>query len=211
MASAVAGRQLTEIDLIFRRSRRRAQARRRRPLRRHPLAWRSVYATVLALGLLAVAAESTKIEGSTANAKPPATRAVQPSLSAGCPVPAAFRRAFAAAAARNGISTSLLVATAYEESRMNANARSGAGAQGLLQLMPATAHDLGVAGEGAAANIFAGARYLREQLNRFGDLDLALAAYNAGPTAIDRIGHAPLLSLRYAKNVEARAAALSGC
>ena len=175
------------------------------------MAWRSVYASVLALALLAVAAESTRIEGSSAKPRPSAARLAKPALSPSCRVPVTYRAAFAAAAARTGVPASLLVATAYEESRMNPNARSAAGALGLLQLMPDTAHDLGIAGDGPAANILAGARYLREQLTRFGDLDLALAAYNAGPTAIDRAGHAPLGSLRYAKNVEARAALLSGC
>ena len=55
---------------------------------------------------------------------------------------------------------SLLVATAYEESRMNPKAHSGAGATGLLQLMPATARELRVDGDDPAANVLAGARYL---------------------------------------------------
>jgi soluble lytic murein transglycosylase-like protein len=166
---------------------------------------------LLALALLAVAAESTRLEGSTANAKPPAKRAVAPSLSAACPVPAAFRSAFAKASAQTGVPASLLVATAYEESRMDPSAHSGAGARGLLQLMPSTARELGLEGNEPSANVLGGARYLRGLLDRFGDLDLALAAYNAGPTAIQRAGHAPLASLRYAKNVEARAGLLTGC
>jgi soluble lytic murein transglycosylase-like protein len=107
------------------------------------------------------------------------------------------------------VPASLLVATAYEESRMDAGALSGAGARGLLQLMPATAREVGLGGDGPAANVLAGARYLRGLLKRFDDVELALAAYNAGPTAIEHAGHAPLGSLRYAKNVEARAAVLS--
>ena len=209
MASAVAA-GLSQIDLRFRRSQRRAEARRRRPVRRHPLAWRSVYASVLALAVLAVAAESTRIEGSSAKARPSAAQPAKPALFPACPVPVAYRAAFQTAAARTRVPTSLLVATAYEESRMDPNALSGAGARGLLQVMPATARELG-AGEDTAANILAGARYLHRQLDRFGDLDLALAAYNAGPTVIDRAGHAPIVSLRYAKNVEARAALLRAC
>jgi soluble lytic murein transglycosylase-like protein len=200
---------LSEIDLRFRRSRRQAAARHRRPRRRHPLAWRSVYAVLLAFAVLAVAAESTRLEGSNASAKPTARRTAAPALSPACPVPAAFRSAFASAAARTGVPASLLVATAYEESRMNPAALSDAGARGLLQLMPGTAQEVGLRSDQPAANVLAGARYLRLLLDRFGDVDLALAAYNAGPTAIERLGHAPAESLRYAKNVEARAALLS--
>jgi soluble lytic murein transglycosylase-like protein len=199
---------LSEIDLRFRRSRRQAAARHRRPRRRHPLAWRSVYAALLALAVLAVAAESTRLEGSSAST--PAARLVAAlALSPGCPVPAAFRAAFARASAQTAIPASLLVATAYEESRMDPRAHSGAGALGLLQVMPGTARSVGLTAYEPGANVLAGARYLRQLLNRYGDVDLALAAYNAGPTTIDRAGHAPVGSLRYAKNVEARAAVLS--
>jgi soluble lytic murein transglycosylase-like protein len=200
---------LSEIDLRFRRSRRQAAARHRRPRRRHPLAWRSVYAIVLAVALLAVAAESTRLEGSNAKAKPPVQRPAARTLSPACPVPASFRTAFASASSQTGVPAALLVATAYEESRMDPGARSGAGARGLLQLMPSTAQEVGLVSDDPAANVLAGARYLRLLLDRYGDVELALAAYNLGPTTIDRVGHAPPAQLRYAKNVEARAALLS--
>ena len=199
---------LSEIDLRFRRSRRQAAARHRRPRRRHPLAWRSVYAALLALAVLAVAAESTRLEGSSAST-PAARRVAAPALQPACPVPVAFRAAFARASAQTAVPASLLVATAYEESRMDPAAHSGAGALGLLQVMPGTAREVGLTAYEPGANVLAGARYLRELLNRYGNVDLALAAYNAGPTTIDRAGHAPVGSLRYAKNVEARAAVLS--
>jgi soluble lytic murein transglycosylase-like protein len=200
---------LSEIDLRYRRSRRQAAARHRRPRRRHPLAWRSVYAALLALAVIAVAAESTPLEGSSASTARAPRRAAGPTLSPACPVPAAFRSAFAKAAAQTAVPASLLVATAYEESRMNPGARSGAGALGLLQVMPGTARELGLTAYEPRATVLAGARYLRQLLNRYGDVELALAAYNAGPATIDRVGHAPAESLRYAKNVEARAAVLS--
>jgi soluble lytic murein transglycosylase-like protein len=127
-------------------------------------------------------------------------------------VPRPFRAAFARAAAETAVPLSLLVATAYEESRMNPGARSATGAVGLLQLMPATARALRLGGEDPAANVVAGARYLRQLLDRFGSVELALSAYNAGPTAVERAGGAPTLStLRYAKNVEARESRLVGC
>ena len=96
---------------------------------------------------------------------------------------------------------------------MDPRARSRAGARGLLQLMPRTARALGTNPDDPRASINAGARYLSQLLGRFGgDLELALAAYNAGPTAVEKAGRAPsLATLRYAKNVEARAVKLASC
>jgi soluble lytic murein transglycosylase-like protein len=202
---------LAEIELGFARSRRRAAARRRPRRRRGLLALRSVRAGVLALVLLAMLAESTRLEAS--NAKPQMRRAVQvASARAACPVPKAFRSAFAAAAAQTRVPLPLLVATAYEESRMDPAARSAAGAKGLLQVMPSTARALRLDGDDPTANVFAGARYLRQLLDRFDSLELALAAYNAGPTAVERAGGAPTIAtLRYVKNIEARTSSVAGC
>jgi soluble lytic murein transglycosylase-like protein len=202
---------LAELELQFSRSRRRASLRRKLPPKRSPLAWRSVRAMGLAVLLLAAVAESTGLE--SLSAKSPAHRIVAaPQISAACPVPKAFRATFAGASARTGVPLSVLVATAYEESRMNSHARSGAGALGLLQVMPGTARELRLRGDDPATNVLAGARYLRQMLVRFGSLDLALAAYNAGPTAVQRAGGAPTVAtLRYVKNIEARAALLAGC
>jgi soluble lytic murein transglycosylase-like protein len=171
-----------------------------------------VRAGALALVLLAAVAESTPLDGSNAKSAARANVAVAPSLGVGCPVPARFRTAFASASATTGVSAALLVATAYEESRMNPRARSSVGARGLLQLMPATAHQLRLDGAAPATNVLAGARYLKEMISRFDSLELGLAAYNAGPTAVERSGGAPTIStLRYVKNVELRAAELVGC
>ena len=211
MAAESSWRNLSEMELSFKRSRRRARALRREPVRRSPVAWRSVRAGALALVLLAVVAESTRLETSTA--KPPAAvKKAAPTLSPRCPIPLQFRSAFASAAAKTGMPVSLLVATAYEESRMDPSAHSGAGARGLLQLMPGTARELRLDGDDPADNVLAGASYLRQMLSRFGSVDLALAAYNAGPTAVERAGRAPsLATLRYVKNVEARAGLLVSC
>ena len=207
----MAWRNLSEMDLQFARSRRRATTRRKLPPKRRPAAWRSVRAVVLALVLLTVVAESTRLESS--NAKPPARRAVAaPTVSATCPVPRPFRSAFATASTTTGVPLSVLVATAYEESRMDPEARSGAGARGLLQVMPGTARELGLESGSPAGNVLAGARYLRQMIDRFGSLDLALAAYNAGPSAVEQAGGAPTAAtLRYVKNIEARAGLLAGC
>jgi soluble lytic murein transglycosylase-like protein len=96
---------------------------------------------------------------------------------------------------------------------MNPRALSETGARGILQLMPRTAKAMAVTPADPRANILAGAHYLEQLISRFGgDLELALAAYNAGPTAVEKLGRAPSLeTLRYAKNVEARAASLAAC
>jgi soluble lytic murein transglycosylase len=86
----------------------------------------------------------------------------------------------------------LLKAVIAAESHFDPGAVSQKGAQGLMQLMPATARQLGVDDALAAeANVRGGARYLRELVDRFGDLSRALAAYNAGPAVVDRYGGIP--------------------
>ncbi len=103
-----------------------------------------------------------------------------------------LRPAAAAAAARNGISPDLVDIVARQESGYRSNAVSRAGAIGVMQLMPATARLLGVDPHDPLGNIEGGARYLRMLLDRFGGrVDLALAAYNAGPAAVDRYGGIP--------------------
>jgi soluble lytic murein transglycosylase-like protein len=110
-------------------------------------------------------------------------------------LPAAARPyagAIARAAAAEGVDPALLSSVAWTESGFRAQARSGAGALGLMQLMPATAAGLGVDPLDPEQALAGGARYLRTQLDRCGGrADLALAAYNAGPTAVRRHGGVP--------------------
>ena len=97
------------------------------------------------------------------------------------------------AAKTNGVDPRLLAAVARRESAFNPTAVSPVGACGLMQLMPATARYLGVTNVfDAKENVHGGARYLRTLLDTFdGDLDLTLAAYNAGPGAVQRYGGVP--------------------
>lgn len=95
-------------------------------------------------------------------------------------------------ARRYNLSPALLEALVWQESRWRHDAVSPAGARGLAQLMPGTARELGVDPDDPFANLEGGARYLRLQLNRFdGNLELALAAYNAGPARVAREGGIP--------------------
>lgn len=100
---------------------------------------------------------------------------------------------FAEAAARYGVSEKLLKSVAKAESNFNPSAVSKAGAIGVMQLMPATARSLGVTDPyDARQNIMGGAKYLKENLDRFGgNVSLALAAYNAGPNAVQKYGGIP--------------------
>jgi soluble lytic murein transglycosylase-like protein len=201
---------LAEIDLVFARSRRASARKRATPTRRAAINRRTVRAVAIALILLGFIGETTRVEMAPAKSSAP-KHAV--AIAQSCGIPTGFADAFGNASRDSGLSLSLLAAVAWEESRMDPQALSGAGAEGLLQLMPGTARAVAIKEKSPRANIVAGARYLRLMVDRFhGDLELALAAYNAGPTAVERAGAAPSLgTLRYAKNVEARAASLAGC
>ena len=130
-----------------------------------------------------------------------------------CPIPRRFRTAFVRAARDTGFQLSMLVAVAEVESRFQPDAVSSADARGLLQVLPSTARSLKLDPDTPATNVLAGARYLRLLLDRYSSTDLALAAYNAGPTAVDHAGGiAPTAeTVAYVENVQARWRALAGC
>lgn len=107
-------------------------------------------------------------------------------------IPAEYAAKVAELSLRFDLSPSLIEALVWQESRWRQSAVSPVGARGLAQLMPGTARDLGVNPFDALQNLEGGARYLRQQLDRFdGDLEKALAAYNAGPGRVIRAGGIP--------------------
>jgi soluble lytic murein transglycosylase-like protein len=122
-------------------------------------------------------------------------------------VPEHLTQEIADASRTHGVDPRLIAAVARRESAFNANAVSPVGACGIMQLMPATARYLGVNNIfNSRENIFAGARYLRTLLDTFhGDLDLTLAAYNAGPGAVRRFNGVPPYreTQAYVRNVRA--------
>lgn len=103
-----------------------------------------------------------------------------------------FQPLVAHAGAQYGVSPALIDAIAHVESRYNPGAVSPAKAVGIMQLMPATAREMGVDARDAGANIRGGTAYLRHLLDRFdGDLVRTIAAYNAGPGAVIKAGGVP--------------------
>lgn len=96
-----------------------------------------------------------------------------------------------AAAVKHGIPEDLFLRLVQKESGWNPQAVSPKGATGLAQLMPDTAARLGVDPTDPVDNLYGGARYLRMMYDRFGSWRLALAAYNAGPGAVDDAGGVP--------------------
>ena len=103
-----------------------------------------------------------------------------------------FKALIAQAAARYGVDEDLVHAVVHAESDYDPTCRSHCGAMGLMQLMPENAKDLGVRDPwDPAQNLDGGVHLLRQQLDRFHDVDLALAAYNAGPGAVRKYGGVP--------------------
>jgi soluble lytic murein transglycosylase-like protein len=155
-------------------------------------------------GFAAQLTQATAAPAVTATATPAATSF--PATGAATPYAAEID----AAAARYGIDPALLRGLVKQESGFDPTARSGAGAVGLTQLMPGTARELGVTDPTDPAQALdGGAKYLKQQLDRFGgDASKALAAYNAGPGAVQKFGGVPPYAetQHYVQNVLAFAA-----
>jgi len=176
---------------------------------RHTVTSSSVHRASLAAAVMAVLAAASPAaaqvlsigdDGAVTTYSGPAvytndgTRSLMPQ-SAAAPARAApqeVAQAIQDASARHAVSQPLVAAVAWQESRFNQAALSPKGAVGVMQLMPGTARTLGVDAMDLKGNIDGGAAYLAQMLRRFeGDLPRALAAYNAGPEAVDRFGGVP--------------------
>jgi soluble lytic murein transglycosylase-like protein len=179
-----------------------------------------LFATTLAMVTAALAGATNDGRKSVTRASGPIAAIAAPNSSLTgkttpnkrCPLPLRFRSAFESASNTSGVPLSLLVAVAQEESGFEPNAVSHAGALGLLQVLPSTAREMEVNLDSPGANVLAGARYLRRMIDRFNSLDLALAAYNAGPTAVERAGGPPTEETRvYVEETTQRWQKLFGC
>ena len=106
--------------------------------------------------------------------------------------PEQWRSIIEKAAKAYNLPASLIAAIIRTESAFQAHAVSPKGARGAMQIMPETQKELGLEDPyDAEANVMAGSAYLRRQLDRFGSLELALAAYNAGPANVEKYGGVP--------------------
>lgn len=116
------------------------------------------------------------------------------------------------ASERYGLDPRLMASLVWSESGFDPAVTSHAGAIGLAQLMPGTAEGLGVDPWDPAQNLDGGARFLSSQIDRFGSVELALAAYNAGPSRVERAGGIPNISetQNYVRVVMDRYALLGG-
>lgn len=138
---------------------------------------------------------------------------LRPPLSLGqCPIPDRYRTAFVRASHETRLPLAMLTAVAQIESQFVEDARSPAGAHGLFQLLPSTAAELKLDPYEPTSNVLAGARYLRNLLDRFHSTELALAAYNAGPDAVEKAGGPPSpMTSEYVREVTRLWRALNGC
>ena len=145
----------------------------------------SVYATPVAIRrVVSDVGAASALLGAAAGSGAPAGSAL-------AQAPAQYAALFRAAEAKYGVPATLLAAVAKQESAFNPAAVSSAGAIGLMQIMPATARGLGVNPRDPAQAVDGAARLLRDGLKTFGSTSLALAAYNAGPGAVQRYGGIP--------------------
>jgi soluble lytic murein transglycosylase-like protein len=187
---------------------------------------RKAMETSVARQAAAVAAMRLSIEkqrAALASAAPPARTADRgappsvsfftlswPAIGVGCdPIPEAeLSPLIQEAAKKEGLEEGLLRAVAEQESGLRACAVSGKGAMGLMQLMPATAQELGVRDPfDPQENLLSGAHFLKQLLARFGgDAALALAAYNAGPARVEESSGVPEIpeTLHYVQQILSR-------
>lgn len=158
------------------------------------------------IGATTGAGFAASLEAALSSARVPPAVAASADAAATALVPhSAYDPLISVAAAREGVDPALVRAVVRHESGFDPDATSRAGAMGLMQLMPETARSLGVTDPyDPVQSIDGGTRFLRQLLERFGgDVRLAVAAYNAGPGAIERYGGVPPYdeTQRYVANV----------
>jgi soluble lytic murein transglycosylase-like protein len=167
-----------------------------------PVATTASFATQLASAAAPAGDAARTLSATTAAPAPAGTSELPASVPYGDQITAAARR--------HGLDPALLAGLIRQESGFNPSAGSSAGAQGLTQLMPGTAAGLGVTNSlDPAQAIEGGAKYLAQQLKAFGgDVARGLAAYNAGPGAVQRFGGVPPYAetQNYVRKVQAFAA-----
>lgn len=134
-----------------------------------------------------------QLSPATPPTQPTATVSVSIDRAVAIPANVAYRDLIEEAASRYRVDARLIRSVMQTESAFDTSAVSQAGAQGLMQLMPAVAAAFGVVDPfDPRQNIMAGAEYLRQLLDRYhGDLSLVLASYNAGATAVQEYGGVP--------------------
>jgi soluble lytic murein transglycosylase-like protein len=166
------------------------------PVRPAPIASPTSFATTLAHAQSQSSKSSPSSSTSSSSvARQPVTTAVESAVAAqlGAPGDVPFQDLITAAAKKYGVRPALLAGLVKAESGFNPKAQSGVGAKGLTQLMDATARGLGVTDSfDPAQSLEGGARFLGGLLKQFkGDESMALAAYNAGPGAVQKYGGVP--------------------
>lgn len=186
-------------------SRERSQTRRARATRDQNRKYLAIAVSLVFLFFFLLVLLLTQGEKQSVSASPsqPRLNIASPRISS----PPQRVRLIERAAHAHALEPALLRALVRVESDFNPDARSGQGALGLTQLLPGTAREMGVSEPlDPEQSLMGGARYLRLQLDRFGSLPLALAAYNAGPSAVIKYGGVPPYreTRQYIQRVEQR-------
>lgn len=147
------------------------------------------------------------VNGASTEVAPPTGMSLSGTTMSATQLNPIINEAVQAASSKYGLPQNLILAVIDQESGRDPNSVSSAGAQGLMQLMPDTAKTLGVTNAfDPVQNVDAGTRYLADMVHQFGSIPLGLAAYNAGPGAVQSYGGIPPYSetQNYVKSILAK-------